>query len=187
MTTYFSKEDRLTHVVKSIDSHTLKRAGTVLCRNSIWDGPNHSSSTHLSRAKPSRTRGRRTGFYWLKPLSDIFSKPPPPFSPSYQCSILLLSLHRMAQTPQSYCPSRLHKQWEESRKRRTQVCSCTPPAAADGCTALKSAGQAEMALQTYSEAFRLLKQYFLSIYLCSTHDFLIISPPPCYLPCGSPF
>ena len=64
MTTYFSKEDRLTHVVKSIDSHILKRAGTVLCRNSISDRPNYSSSTNFSSFKPSRTRGRRTVFYW---------------------------------------------------------------------------------------------------------------------------
>lgn len=64
MTTYFSEEDRLTHVVKSIDSHTLKRAGTVLCRNSIWDGPNYSSSINFGSFRPSKTRGRRSGFYW---------------------------------------------------------------------------------------------------------------------------
>lgn len=105
MTTYFSKEDRLTHVVKSIDSHILKRAGTALCRNSTSDRPNYSSSTNFSSFKPSRTRGRRTV---LRPTSDIFSMPSPSFSPSYQRAILLLSLHRTVQTPQSCCSSSLH-------------------------------------------------------------------------------
>lgn len=56
-TTYFSKEDRLTGVVKSIDSHTLKRADGALCRNSIWDRPNYGSTTSSSSCQNSRARG----------------------------------------------------------------------------------------------------------------------------------
>lgn len=57
MTTYFSKEDRLIRVVKSIDSHILKRADGALCRNSIWDHPNHGSTTSSSSCQNSRARG----------------------------------------------------------------------------------------------------------------------------------
>lgn len=132
MTTYFSKEDRLIHVVKSIDSHILKRAGTVLHRNSIWDRPNDGSTTNFSSSKPSRTRSRRIVFCWRGPEpTDIFSMSN--FFSFIPACPPVIFLAQEGADPTELLPIILHKQWETTRLRRAlSSWPCTPAAAARG-------------------------------------------------------
>lgn len=158
MTPYFSKEDRLTCVVKSIDSQALKRAGTVLCRNSIWGGTNYSSSTNFSSFKPSGTRGRRSGFHWCGsalPLTRLAS-PPLHFLPP--ASVPAHSFHCTGQhRPPELLPisSAAHQLCTNSGKERGQGEPEHAPAAEMYRTG--EGWQAEMVLTTSGEASRYLK------------------------------
>lgn len=106
------------------------------------------------------------------------------FSPSYLRALLLCSLHRRVQTPQSCCPSfctssEKQQGWGEpwaagpahQLQQHEEMC-CT-----QGCWQGCHWGRWEQALK-HCEALRFLKSCSLFIHLCSAHYFLIIFLPP---------
>lgn len=177
MTPYFSKEDRLTRVVKSIDSQTLKRAGTVLCRNSIWGGTNYSSSTNFSSFKPSGTRGRRSGFHWCgsaPPLTRLAS-PPLHFLPP--ASMPAPSFHGTGQ----------HRPPELLPISSAQIVGRNPSMLLQQrCTALERAGKLKWYLQHPVKPPDILNNNFLP-FTFAQHNLLIMSPAPCYSLLWFPF